>query len=111
MSADVWDWMRWVNAVLAGVVVLLLVAGTVARWHVMPQRFRRIAPGVIGTYVIIAYGSGEIAASPDHVDPGLRVAFLMVDLLGLIVALLWGFADHDYDDRGKGEGRPGASTD
>lgn len=98
MTPDVWDWMRWANALLAGVVVMLLVAGTVARWHVMPARFRRIAPGVIGTYVIIAYGSGEIAASAVDVDPGLRVALLMVDLLGLVVALLWGFADPDYDE-------------
>lgn len=98
MTAEVWEWMRWVNAGLAGLVVVLLVAGAVARWDVMPARFKRITPWVIGTYVIIAYGSGEIAASGDVVDPGLRVALLMAVLLGLIGALAWGFAAHDYDD-------------
>lgn len=98
MNTDVWDWLRWVNAGLAGVVVVLLVGGTVARWHAMPRRLRRIAPGVIATYVVIAYGSGELAASDAIVDPGLRVWLLMAVLVGLIGALAWGFGAHDYDD-------------
>lgn len=92
------DWLRWLNVLMAGVVVLLLTAGAVARWHVMPKRIRRIAPWIIGTYVIVAYGSGEIAASSVDVDPGLRVWLLLIDLAGLLAALAWGFSAPDYDD-------------
>ncbi|MCF6376891.1 hypothetical protein L2K70_04685 [Nocardioides KLBMP 9356] len=98
MTAETWDWFRWINAGLAGLVVVLLSAGAVARWRAMPRRFKRITPWVIGTYVIIAYGSGEIAASDDTVAPGLRVFLLMLVLVGLIGALAWGFAARDYDE-------------
>lgn len=98
MSPEVWDWLRWVNAGLSGVVVVLLVAGAIARWDKMPKRFQRIAPWVILTYVILAYGSGEVASSPTDVDPGLRVGLLMGNLAGLLVALLWRFNDPDYSD-------------
>lgn len=97
MTIDV-DWFRWANVLMAGIVVLLLTAGAVARWHVMPARFRRITPWVIATYVVIAYGSGELAASSQHVDPGLRVWLLLIDLAGLLVALAWGFRATDYDE-------------
>lgn len=98
MNPDVWDWLRWVNAALAGLVVVLLVAGAYARWPAMPRRFRRMTPWIVGTYVVIAYGSGEIAGSGEDVDPGLRVGLLAVVLLGLIGASVWGFGAHDYDD-------------
>lgn len=98
MSAETWDWLRWVNVGLSGLVVVLLVMGAVARWDHMPPRFKRIVPWVILTYVIIAYGSGEVASSSDHVDPGLRVGLMMLNLSGLIVALVWRMDAPDYDE-------------
>lgn len=98
MSPELWDWLRWVNAALAGLVVALLIAGAVARWTHMPQRFKRITPWVIFTYVILAYGSGEVAAADDPVDPGLRVGLLVLNLCGLIVALVWRMDAPDYDE-------------
>lgn len=97
MTLEVWDWLRWVNAGLAGLVVVLLVAGAVARWRVMPKRFQRITPWVVATYVVVAYSSGEIAAADEPVAPGLRVVLLMVVLLGLLGALVWRFGASDYD--------------
>lgn len=93
-----WDMVRWVNVGLSCLVVSLLVMGAAHRWHSMPRRFRRITPWVVGTYVIIAYGSGEIATADTPVPPGLRVGLIMIDLLGLIVALLYGMHDDDYSD-------------
>lgn len=98
MSPETWDWLRWVNVVLSGIVVALLVAGSTARWHHMPARFKRIVPWVILTYVIIAYGSGEVASSSQDVDPGLRVGLMMLNLSGLIVALVWRLDAPDYDE-------------
>lgn len=98
MSPETWDWLRWLNAGLSGLVVILLVMGAVARWAHMPSRFQRIAPWVIFTYVILAYGSGEVASADSDVDPGLRVGLLVLNLCGLIVALLWRIGDADYSE-------------
>lgn len=98
MTLETWDWLRWVNAGLAGLVVVLLIMGAVARWDHMPARFKRIVPWVILTYVILAYGSGEVASAPADVDPGLRVGLLAGNLTGLLVALLWRFDDPDYSE-------------
>lgn len=98
MNLETWDALRWVNAALSGLVVILLVMGAVARWSHMPKRFQRIVPWVIATYVIIAYGSGEIASASDPVDPGLRVGLLAINLVGLLVALLWRIGDPDYSE-------------
>lgn len=89
------DTLRWLNVGLSMVVVAALVAGAFHRWHVMPKRFQHITPWVIGTYVIIAYGSGEAAAAAD--EPGLRVALLTLDLIGLVIALLYRIDDDTYD--------------
>ncbi len=75
----------------------LLIAGAILRWEHMPLRIQRIIPWVILTYVIIAYGSAEIAWSENPVPQGYRVVLLMLNLLGLIIALLFGFADKDYE--------------
>lgn len=98
MTPETWDWLRWVNVVLSGLVVVLLVMGATARWDHMPARFKRIVPWVILTYVIIAYGSGEVATSSETVDPGLRVGLMMLNLTGLIVALVWRMDAPDYDE-------------
>ena len=90
------DALRWLNVVLSMIVVAALVAGAFHRWHVMPKRFQRITPWVIGTYVIIAYGSGEAAAA--DVEPGLRVALLNLDLIGLVIVLLYRIGDDTYDE-------------
>lgn len=96
MTPEMWDWLRWVNVALSCFVVVLLVAGTVVRWHPMPARFKRIAPWVILTYVIIAYGSGEALAQ--DVEPGLRIGLMALNLCGLIVALVWRMDAPDYDE-------------
>lgn len=98
MRPEMWDWLRWVNVALAGTVVVLLVAGAVARWDHMPSRFKRISPWVILTYVILAYGSAEVATSTEQVDPGLRVGLLVLNLCGLLVALVWRIGDADYSE-------------
>lgn len=93
---EFWEVVRWFNAFAAAFVVVILVAGTVKRWDVMPARLQRIVPWVICTYAVIAYGSGEVASAGDAVSPGIRVAMLTLTLSGLIVALLYGFHDEDY---------------
>lgn len=91
-----WDIVRWINVALSSLVVALLIAGSVTRWNVMPQRFKRIAPWVIATYVIIAYGSGEAATS--NTSPGFRVILLALALIGLVIALLYRIGDETYDE-------------
>ena len=91
------DIVRWANVALASIVVVAMVAGTVARWDIMPSRLRRIVPWVILTYVVIAYGSGEVASSTEPVDPGLRVFLLVGTLSGLAIALLYKIHDDTYD--------------
>lgn len=92
------DLFRWLNVALAVMVVILLLMGTMARWDHMPKRFKRAMPWVIGTYVVIAYGSGEIAASSTPVDPGIRVLLMLLILLGLVGTLLFGLTAEDYDE-------------
>lgn len=93
---DLWDVLRWFNVAASCLVVILLTAGTIKRWHVMPARFRRMAPWIIATYAVIAYGSGEVASSPTHVPPGIRVALMTLALIGLLIACLYGFDDDTY---------------
>ena len=92
-----WDGLRAVNAILAVVVVTLLTAGTVTRWKVMPKRIQHIAPWVILTYCIIAYGSVEVARAEGTVAPGVRVTLTTLNLCGLIIALLYGISDREYE--------------
>lgn len=92
------DTMRWVNVAAASVVVSLLIAGTMCRWEEMPPRIRRIVPWVILTYVIVAYGHAEIAWSTDHPPEGYRLILSLLNLCGLIIALVYGFSDDDYDE-------------
>lgn len=81
---------RWVNVVIASLVVALLVAETVTGWREMDLRDKRIIPWIIMTYVVIAYGSGELATAPNKVPPGFRVVLLSLTLIGLAIALLFG---------------------
>lgn len=91
------DTLRWVNVVLAMLVVILMITGSMRRWGSLPARLRRVVPWVIATYVVIAYGSGEVAASGADVDPGIRVVLLILVLLGLVVALAWRISDDTYE--------------
>jgi cation transport ATPase len=93
-----WEFLRWVNMIGAVLVVTLLIAGTMKRWAVMPGRYKRMAPWVIATYVVIAYGSGEALAT--EVRPGYRIVMMTCVLLGLILALLYGLDDTELDDEG-----------
>lgn len=92
-----WDTGRWFNAVLAACVVIIMIIGTMLHWDEMPKRVQRIAPWVIITYVIIAYGSGTLAAHPGEVPPGYRVGAMMLNLVGLLISLLWRFGDGYVD--------------
>lgn len=95
MSGVEADVLRWINVGLSGAVVSLLIIGALHRWDTMPRRYKRVTPWIIGTYAIIAYGSGEIAAGDLEVPLGLRVGMLMIDLAGLLIALLFGIGDDD----------------
>jgi len=90
-----WDILRWLNVLLAMFVVAAMVAGSMARWHVMPKRLKRIIPWVVMTYVVIAYGSGE--AARQDTPPGVRIALMLCTLAGLLVALLWRIDDDTYE--------------
>lgn len=90
------DLIRWFNVALAGAATVLLTMGTVRRWHVTPPRLKRTLPWVIATYAVIAYGSGEIAASSVDFPVGLRVAMMLLVLFGLVGSLLYGINDDDY---------------
>lgn len=84
MNADV---LRWAIVTLAALDGALLTAGTIKRWDVLPPLLRRVVPWVIGTYVVIAYGAGEVAAHHTPVPAGFRLVLTLVDLLGLAAAL------------------------
>lgn len=94
MSAETWDWLRWVNAAIASLVVLLLTAEVSRRWPTLHPRLRHASPWMIGTYVVIAYGSVEVASLENPVDPGFRVMLLAINLAGLAVALAINMGDH-----------------
>lgn len=91
-----WEGWRYVNAVLALFVVVLLSWGCTVRWHEMPTRIQRIAPWVILTYAIIAYGSVDLATQATPVPAGIRVLLTTLDLVGLLIALLYGIQDEEY---------------
>ena len=90
-----WDAVRWFNVMAACLVVALLVAGTMVRWESMPLRIRRVIPWIIFTYVVIAYGSAEVAVT-ENISPGFRVMLMTLNLLGLIVALIFDFTEVEY---------------
>jgi hypothetical protein len=95
MNPGMWDALRIFNVIASIVVVALLFMGAIARWDEMPLRFKRITPWVIGTYVVIAYGSGEAFAN--DVEPGYRIVLLSANLLGLIVSLVYRMGDRTYE--------------
>lgn len=86
MNADI---LRWLIVVLASVDGSLLLAGSIKRWDTMPPRLRRVVPWVIGTYVALAYGAGEVAAHHTPVPAGFRLVLTLVDLAGLGAALAY----------------------
>lgn len=96
MNESVWEIVRWVNVTAALAVVTLMTASVIGRWDVTPRRLRRVYPLIIATYVIIAYGSGEIATSQTYVQPGLRVMLLLV-LIGLVAVLLFNMVADDEE--------------
>jgi hypothetical protein len=89
------DLIRWVCAGLAGIDVVLLTAGSYAHWHTFTPRMKRIVPWVLATYVVIAYGFGEVAGSRTPVPTGIRVPMFAVVLSGLLVALVYRIDDPD----------------
>lgn len=92
---EMWDALRWVNAGIASLVVVLMTTDAIYRWDTLTARMQRVVPWVICTYVVIAYGSGEVAAQEAHVEPGLRVTFLSLTLIGLVIALLYRMSDRE----------------
>lgn len=97
MNESVWEIVRWVNVTAALAVVTLMTASVIGRWDVTPRRLRRVYPLIIATYVIIAYGSGEIATSQTYVQPGLRVMLLLLVLIGLVAVLLFNMVADDEE--------------
>lgn len=83
--------LRWINIAAAMLVVILMIAGLMKRWNITPLRYKLMAPWIIGTYVVIAYGSGEALAS--NRPAGFSLLLLTCDLLGLVVALIYGIDD------------------
>lgn len=94
MNSEWWDVARVLNVFVSIIVVAMLMAGAVQRWDEMPLRFKRITPWVIGTYVVIAYGSGEALAN--NVEPGYRIILMLADLLGLAAALVYRMTETGY---------------
>ena len=94
------DTLRLINVLLSSAVVVAMIIGAMRRWDGMPVRVKRIAPWVIGTYVIIAYRSGELLAQPGETDPGLGVILFTLNLIGLLIALVWRIDEADYSDTG-----------
>jgi hypothetical protein len=90
------DWLRLANAVLAMIDVALILAGSIAHWHLMPRRVKQIAPWVTALLLVVAYGSGE--AAHQDTPSGIRVALMACVLLGLMVALLYRIGDDDYSE-------------
>lgn len=102
-----WDVVRILNVILSMGVVIAMTMGATARWNSMPKRFQRITPWVVLTYAVIAYGSAEVAHQKDVASPGIRVVLMMLNLIGLLIALLWRITAEDYDDKP----RKGVSSD
>jgi hypothetical protein len=88
-----WDVGRVLNAVLSSAVVIVMTMGYVYHRTEMPKKVRHIAPWVIGTYAIIAYGSASLAAEPGHIPAGYRVGLMMLNLTGLLIVLVWHIED------------------
>lgn len=93
-----WDVLRWVNAVMSALVVVLLLVDFIRAWPTLRVRERRVWPWIIMTYVVLAYGSGEIAASEHPVSPGVRVGVLALTIIGLAVALIFGHYGAEKED-------------
>lgn len=92
MILDLWadsDVVRWLDVALAMTAVVIMTATAVERWPSMSRHDRQVVPWIIATYVVIAYGHGEIAAADLPVPPGFRLILNTVVLGGLIVALLY----------------------
>lgn len=96
LEPDWWTAFRWANVALSSTAVVLMIVGSFRHWDVLTLRVKRIIPWVVMTYVVIAYGSGELATTDPPVPPGIRVMMAFLTLTGLVVALL--FAGHGADD-------------
>lgn len=81
------DALRWLVVAAAIAVVSFMLAGCFARWETFTPRLKRIVPWVVATYVVIAYGAGEVASSPNPPPAGIRVILMLLVLFGLVIAL------------------------
>lgn len=99
-----WDAGRVLNAAISSAVVIMMSMGLTLHWKEFPPKVRHIGPWVVGTYVIIAYGSATLAAEPGEIPAGYRVGFMMFDLIGLLIVLVWHF------DEGYTTNPPSSST-
>lgn len=89
------DATRWTLVALSMLVVIALIVDAIVRWESLPKRFQRTTPWIIATYVVLAYGLGEVAYSRTELPLGLRLLLLAVVLVGLLAALV---ASVTHDD-------------
>ena len=89
------DFLRVLNILLSLLVVFFLTLGTVAHWAEIPPRYQKMAPW------IIAYGSWEVANQAGDVPIGFRVALMMLDLIGLLIAIIWKINDPHVRSNGE----------
>lgn len=89
------DALRWLVVAVASGDAAFLFAGAIARWDTFTPRLKRIVPWVVATYVVIAYGAGEVAAAPTPPPTGIRVVLMLLVLLGLLTALSYRITEDD----------------
>ena len=92
---EAWDVVRWANALIASGIVMVMTMDSIHRWSTLTKRMQRVVPWVVMTYVVIAYGSGEVAAQDPPVQPGLRVVLMSLTLIGLVIALVYRLSDEE----------------
>lgn len=93
---DTWlnvPWLRYFNAAVSMLVVFGLTFMVLIKWSTLPVGVKRIAPWIVTTYVIIAYGSIEVARLDMQVPTGARVLLLSLNLVGLAGTLAFNFVE------------------
>jgi hypothetical protein len=78
--------LRYLSLFLCMAIVTLLTSECIRRWHVMPDRYRRVIPPLIAVFTVSAYGLGEAASQ--HAPMGFRVVAFTLAIAWLLLALV-----------------------